>query len=98
MLTQVTLLTLLVCVAGWMLPKLVMRLIPMPAGAVAILCTMLLFGAATLLMLLMDATGAPMRFADPTQEGAFLFSTVALAIPGCIVLAARIAMLKGTGT
>lgn len=96
MLTQVTLLTLLVCVVGWMLPKHVMRFFPLPMGAIGILCTVLLFGAATLLMVLMDGTGAPIRFADPGQEGAFLFSTVALAVPGCIVLAARIAMLSGS--
>lgn len=98
MFAQLAIATLLIVIAGWVLPKPVMRLTRLPPGAAAILCTLLLAGVSTLLMFVMDASDIPLRFADPAQEGAFTFSTIALAIPGCIVLAARIAMLKDDGS
>ncbi|WP_299685500.1 hypothetical protein [uncultured Tateyamaria sp.] len=90
--------TVLILAAGWALPGPIARATGLPSGAVAILCTVLLFGVGVVLMWLMDAYGHPLRFTDPTEEGAFLFSAVALCIPGCVALATRTAMLKGKDT
>ncbi|MEM7630433.1 MAG: hypothetical protein AAF227_00225 [Pseudomonadota bacterium] len=92
---QLIIATVLILAAGWTLPHPVMRATGLPSGAAAILATVLLFAISAGLMWLMDAYGYPLRFSDPTQEGAFLFSAVALCIPGCVALAARTAMLKG---
>ena len=91
---QLIIATLLILAAGWVLPRPVMRMTGLPSGAAAILCTIVLFGVGLGIMWLMDAYGYPLRFTDPTQDGAFLFSAVALCIPGCVALAARTAMLK----
>ena len=92
---QLIIATALILAAGWTLPHPVMRATGLPSGAAAILATVLLFAISAGLMWLMDAYGYPLRFTDPTQEGAFLFSAGALCIPGCVALAARTAMLKG---
>lgn len=93
---QLVLATALILAAGWVLPRPFLRYVPLPHGAVTILCTMLLFGAGVVIMLAMDTYGLPLRFTDPSQEGAFLFSAVSLTIPGCVALMTRLAMLKGT--
>ena len=92
---QLILATVLIVAAGWTLPGPVSRRLPLPQGAVAILCTVLLFAAALAIMALMDTYGYPLRFTDPTQEGAFLFSAVSLCIPGCVAVMTRLAMMKG---
>ena len=89
--------TALILAAGWLLPGPALRATGLPSDAVAILCTVLLFGAGLGIMWMMDAYGYPVRFTDPTAEGAFVFSAVALCVPGCVALAVRTAMLKGTG-
>ena len=83
--------------AGWLWRGPVLRAAGLPSGEVAILCTVLLFGAGLGIMWMMDAYGYPVRFTDPTAEGAFVFSAVALCVPGCVALAVRTAMLKGPG-
>ena len=98
MTVQLVIATALILAAGWMLPRPVTQATGLPSGAVAIVCTVLLFGVSAGIMWLMDAYGYPLRFTDPTEEGAFLFSAVALCIPGCVALATRTALLKGTGT
>lgn len=98
MTAQLILATLLILATGWALPRPIMRVTRVPSGAAAILCTLLLFAASLGIMWAMDTYGDPLRFTDPTQEGAFLFSAVALCIPGCVALAARTAMLKGGAT
>ena len=95
MTAQLILATVLILAAGWLLPKPVMRVTGLPTGAAAVVGTMLLFAASLGIMWLMDVYGYPLRFADPTEEGAFLFSAVALCIPGCVALAARTAMIGG---
>lgn len=95
MLTQLVLATGAIVVLAWFLPVWITRAVNLPAGALGIIATMALIGAAALVMAVMDLYGFPLRFADPGQEGAFLFSTVALAIPGWVVMTARIAKLTG---
>ncbi|WP_415922173.1 hypothetical protein [Tateyamaria sp. SN6-1] len=95
MTVQLIIATALILAAGWMLPGPVLRATGLPPGAVSILCTVLLFAAGLGILWLMDAYGYRLRFTDPAEDGAFLFSAVALCIPGCVALAVRVALLKG---
>ena len=88
--------TALILAAGWLLTCTALRATGLQSVAVSILFTVLLFGAGLRIMWMMDAYGYPVRFTDPTAEGAFVFSAVALCVPGCVALAVRTAMLKGT--
>ena len=88
--------TALLLAAGWLLTCTALRATGLQSVAVSILFTVLLFGAGLRIMWMMDAYGYPVRFTDPTAEGAFVFSAVALCVPGCVALAVRTAMLKGT--
>ena len=97
MYAQLILATCLIVGAAWLLPQWIARQVVMSKSTLSMICVGLLFGASLGIMWAMDASGVPMRFVNPEEEGAFLFSAVALCIPGAVMLATRVAQMKEPG-
>ena len=80
---------------AWILPGLLMQRVGVSATVAGGIGAALLFLASASTLWVMDLYGEPLRFADPAQEGAFVFSAATLCVLVCPLLAVRIAKLKG---